>query len=798
MSYLPMVTALLTCAGSAALAADPDLELIMADPDWIGNAPTGAYWADSADSVYYEQERTGETFSDLYIVPSAGGDAELVAAADQSKSSNASRVYNGSRTMVAWVLRDDIWLKDLRSGEVRQITRTAAEEGTPMFMDDGRSVAFLRDEEYFVHDSGSGLTWQPVKLEFEKDPDEKEPFDALREHQMRTVDTLRKDKRLKEAEEGHAESRQRQDPAGPPLPIYLGPDYEAVTQSLSPSGRHLLLIVKDAGAKEGRKDDMPNYVTESGYTDTAETRIRVGRNEPAAHTILLLDLADGSFAAVEPSSLPGIDDDPLSGLRESALDWHVERGADPEEVEEALEAPEQRPLNVESILWNSDGSRAALQLHSIDNKDRWLVTLAPGEGELVLQHRLTDEAWINWDFNGFGWVNGTDMLWYLSEESGWSHLYTKRIGERRPRQLTEGEFVVSDPELNAGASHFYAVANRKHPGNYEVYRVPVEGGELEQVTSLGGVVAFELSPSGEELLLTRSYLDRHEDLYVQQAAAGSEARQITDTVSGQFKSVDWVVPEIAEVPSSRVDRPIYSKLYLPKEYTEGETYPAVMFVHGAGYTQNAHMGWPYYFREFMFHTVLANDGYIVLDMDYRASKGYGRDWRTAIYRNMGHPELEDFKDGVAWLVENYGVDPERVGIYGGSYGGFMTFMALFREPDLFAAGAALRPVADWRHYNHEYTSNILNTPLVDPVAFEQSSPITFVENLMKPLLIASGMQDDNVFFQDSVLIVQRLIELRKQDFEIAIYPLDSHGFVHPESWLDEYRRIYKLMNRHLK
>jgi dipeptidyl aminopeptidase/acylaminoacyl peptidase len=165
---------------------------------------------------------------------------------------------------------------------------------------------------------------------------------------------------------------------------------------------------------------------------------------------------------------------------------------------------------------------------------------------------------------------------------------------------------------------------------------------------------------------------------------------------------------------------------------------------------------------------------------------------------MGHPELEDFKDGVEWLVANYGVDPERVGVYGGSYGGFMTFMSLFREPDLFAAGAALRPVANWRHYNHEYTSNILNTPLVDPVAFERSSPITWVANLTKPLLIASGMQDDNVFFQDSVLIVQRLIELKKEDFEMAIYPLDPHGFVHPESWLDEYRRIYKLMNRHLQ
>lgn len=798
MIHRQLATAFLALAGFAALAAEPDLELIMADPDWIGNPPTGAYWSDSGGAVYYQQERAGEDFRDLYVVPAAGGASERVAAADESKSSNATRVYNADRTMVAWTLRDDIWMKDLDTGEIRQLTRTAAEENSPMFMADGKSVAFLRDDVYFVHHADTGLTSQPADIEFEDDPDEDKSFDPLREHQMRTVDTLREDKRLEEAEEAYAESRNRQDPAAPPLPIYIGPGYEEVRQSLSPSGRHLLLIVKDEDASEGRKEDMPSYVTEDGYTDTEETRIRVGRNEPAPHTILLLDLVAGTFATVDQSSLPGIDDDPLADLRESALDWHVERGADPEEVEDALEAPEQRPLTVETIHWNSDGSQAALQLHSADNKDRWLVTLHPPDGELRLQHRLTDDGWINWDYNQFGWMPDDRTLWYLSEESGWSHLYTKRIDERRPTQLTRGEFIVADPQLDPQGASFYVVANRTHPGNYEAYRIAAAGGDLEQISSLGGVVGFDLSPDGDELLLSRSWIDRHEDLYVQQAVPGGEARQITDTVSEQFKSMEWVIPEIAEVPSSHVERPIYSKLYLPKDYQQGRTYPAVMFVHGSGYTQNAHMGWPYYFREFMFHTVLANDGYIVLDMDYRASKGYGRDWRTSIYRRMGHPELEDFKDGVEWLVANYGVDPERVGVYGGSYGGFMTFMSLFREPDLFAAGAALRPVANWRHYNHEYTSNILNTPLVDPVAFERSSPITWVANLTKPLLIASGMQDDNVFFQDSVLIVQRLIELKKEDFEMAIYPLDPHGFVHPESWLDEYRRIYKLMNRHLQ
>ena len=792
------VTLLIVLSSPAALSADaPDLELIMSDPDWIGNPATGYYWADSGDDVYFDQKRVGEDISDLYVVSAGGGEPTPVSPADESASSNASRVYNAARTMVAWIHRGDIMLKDLRSGEKRQITRTTAEELSPMFMADGVSVAFVRDKLHFVHNTATSTISEAADIRFEKHPDE-QPFDPLREQQMRNLETLREDKRRKEALEQDEEARQHEDPVGAPLPVYLGESYTEVSRSLSPSGRYLLLTVTDHEAEEGRHGIMPSYVTEDGYTSITETRTRVGSNNPAAQQLLLVDLAESSFETVDFASLPGIDEDPLEDLRDSAIEWYVERGADREEVEKAVEAPEARPVTVEQITWNSAGSLAAVQLRSIDNKDRWLATIDPREPVVTTQHRLTDEAWINWDYNEFGWLPDGRTLWYLSEESGYSHLYTRRVGSRRTRQLTSGEFVVRQPELSPQGSHFYVVTNRTHPGNYEVYRVAAAGGDLEQLTRLGGVVEFRLSPRADRLLLSRSYLDRHADLYVQPGAADAEAFRLTETVSEEFESIDWVVPEIVEVPSSHVDRSIYAKLYLPPDHREDRSYPAVMFVHGAGYTQNSHMGWPYYFREFMFHTVLAKEGFVVIDMDYRASQGYGRDWRTAIYRNMGRPELEDFRDGVDWLVENYGVDRRRVGIYGGSYGGFMTFMALFLEPDLFAAGAALRPVADWMHYNHSYTSNILNTPVIDPEAYQRSSPINYVQNLTKPLLIASGMQDDNVFFQDAVLVVQRLIELKKENFELAIYPLDSHAFVHPQSWLDEYRRIYKLMNEHLK
>ena len=159
----------------------------------------------------------------------------------------------------------------------------------------------------------------------------------------------------------------------------------------------------------------------------------------------------------------------------------------------------------------------------------------------------------------------------------------------------------------------------------------------------------------------------------------------------------------------------------------------------------------------MFHNLLADNGYTVLDIDFRASEGYGRDHRTAIYRHMGSWDLEDQITGKNLLVDSLGIDGNRVGIYGGSYGGFITLMALLNRPQEFACGAALRSVTDWMHYNHEYTSNILNYPDTDSLAYWRSSPINFAENLEKPLLMLHGMVDDNVQFQDVVRLSQRFI-----------------------------------------
>ncbi|HYQ57651.1 MAG TPA: prolyl oligopeptidase family serine peptidase, partial [Draconibacterium sp.] len=386
-------------------------------------------------------------------------------------------------------------------------------------------------------------------------------------------------------------------------------------------------------------------------------------------------------------------------------------------------------------------------------------------------------------------------VWFHSEESGYSHLYAVKCLTKKKTALTHGEFEVLEVQLSNDKKNFYFIANKEHPGVTHFYRMPVWGGELKQITSLDGGNEVTLSLDEKFLAIRHSEANKPWELYLQKNKPGSEAVQVTQSTTNAFNGYEWRTPEYITFNASD-GAEVHARLYRPESPEQNG--PAVIFVHGAGYLQNAHKWWSDYYREYQFHNILVDNGYTVLDIDYRGSAGYGRDWRTGIYRWMGGKDLSDQVDGAKLLVDNYEVDPAKIGLYGGSYGGFITLMAMFNEPETFAAGAALRSVTDWAHYNHGYTANILNTPVEDSIAYVRSSPIYFAEGLEGALLMCHGMVDDNVEFQDIVRLTQRLIELGKENWELAVYPVEAHGFVEPGSWTDEYKRIFKLFEENLK
>jgi dipeptidyl aminopeptidase/acylaminoacyl peptidase len=371
--------------------------------------------------------------------------------------------------------------------------------------------------------------------------------------------------------------------------------------------------------------------------------------------------------------------------------------------------------------------------------------------------------------------------------------------DAKPVQITTGKWEIAATELSRDGKKFYVTSTEQHPGERHLYSVSIDGGARTKITSMTGSHDTQLSPDEGYIGVIYSYSTKPPEVYLMPNTPGGAAKQVTTTPTDAWRAFKWIDPKVITY-KARDGVDVYARLFTPEMIgaRRDPSRPAVIFVHGAGYLQNAHKYWSTYFREYMFHNLLASRGYVVLDADYRASAGYGRDWRTAIYRHMGGKDLEDVVDGAKYLVAQEKVDPRRIGVYGGSYGGFITLMAMFTTPDVFAAGAALRPVTDWAHYNHGYTSNILNIPQKDIEAYRKSSPIYFAEGLKGALLICHGMVDTNVHFQDSVRLAQRLIELRKENWELAVFPVENHGFTEETSWADEYKRILKLFEETLR
>jgi dipeptidyl aminopeptidase/acylaminoacyl peptidase len=354
-----------------------------------------------------------------------------------------------------------------------------------------------------------------------------------------------------------------------------------------------------------------------------------------------------------------------------------------------------------------------------------------------------------------GWMDENNF-WYQSEVTGYSHLYSVNVETGKKKTYTSGKYEVLDVNLSHDKKYLYISTNEIEPAQHQYYRLHITDSKTERITTMTGANEVTISPDEETIAVLYSYSNKPWELYLQPNKPGGKAQQITDKAqSEEFKLYSWRDPEVITF-AARDSAIIHARLYKPANAKPGM--PAVVFVHGAGYLQNAHKWWSSYFREYMFHNLLADNGYYVIDIDYRGSAGYGRDWRTGIYRHMGGKDLTDNVDAANYLVKNFGVNAKRIGVYGGSYGGFITLMAMFTTPDVFAAGAGLRSVTDWANYNHGYTSNILNEPFNDSLAYRRSSPIYYAEGLKGHLLMCHGMVDENVHFQDIVKVTQRLIE----------------------------------------
>jgi dipeptidyl aminopeptidase/acylaminoacyl peptidase len=760
------------------------VDKIMQDPIWMGKSPSNIQWDEKGQAIYFMYRADDDPADSLHrIILGKSEKPEKVSVQEQRDRIPANAKSNLSKTKKVFVKNGEIILYDIASESKTSLIKFGDRISNPTFLANENRIAFEASNNIYVLDINSGKLQKATSIQSgtkaqekkEEKLEEREKW--LKEDNLSLLSVVKEREDKKEKSKSYNEAIKEKDP----FAFYLEGKSLANLQ-LSPDEKFATMLF--FSRTDNKRTNVPDYTDASGYTVNLPARTKVG-DRPTTIELAVYDLAKDTVYFVSTKNLPGIKD-----LPDYVKDY-------PDRVWEEKE----RVVSLSAPVFSNDGKYAVVNIRSIDNKDRWIALLDLQSGELRTLDRQRDEAWIGgpgmgWGFGGgsFGWLPDNKHIYFQSEESGFSHLYILDVTSGRKQALTSGQFEVFDPIISRNAKYWYLTTSEVHPGERHFYMMPLMGGRMEKLTSLTGNNDVRLSPDEKNLAILYSYSNKPWELYLQPNTPKSQPKQLTSGQSEAFKAYNWRDPELIQFQASDGVL-VPARLYVPESGKENGA--AVVFVHGAGYLQNVHKWWSSYFREYMFHNLLTDLGYTVLDIDYRGSAGYGRDWRTAIYRHMGGKDLSDQVDGAKYLVDNHGVNPDKMGIYGGSYGGFITLMALFNAPESFKSGAALRSVTDWAHYNHGYTANILNEPFNDPIAYRRSSPIYFAEGLKGNLLIAHGMLDVNVHFQDVVRLVQRLIELGKDNWEMAVYPVEDHGFVEPSSWADEYKRILKLFNETL-
>ncbi len=784
---LPITVALVVFGAQPADKFALTVDNIMRGPALVGYEPTQIRWSHDSLQVYFQWKRAGDKESeplDTYVAGRDGAGLRKLTE-DEAKQAPPSAGDTSRDNKLTVFARDgDLFVYDNSTGRIRQVTKTSEAETNPRFLPDGKRIAFTRGGNLYVLSLDDGFLEQMTDIRpvgavatpaaggrggrggrggetastaaAATQAAASASQEYLKKEEKEFFATVRDRAALHDEEE----ARRKLNPARKPFNLEARQSVTALR--LSPDGKYVLASVSESGS--ARNTTIPQWITDTAYVEDESGRSNVGDSETRSRLAIL---------------------EPATG-----------------DVVWADHGQGQREVEILQPVWSEDGTRCAVEARAADNKDRWLLALDPATGKTRVLDHEHDDAWVAGGFGGgfgaaaFGWMKNDRELWFRSERTGYAQLYAVPYDGGEPRALTSGKWEVLAVRQSKDKSHFYLTASKDSPYENHLYEMDGDGGELTRLTKAPGKHTTTLSPDERWIADVYSYTNQPPDLYVQENKPLAELKRLTTSPTPEFLSYPWLdVPIVTFTARDGVQIP--ARLFKPANVKRGG--PGVVFVHGAGYLQNVDRWWSSgYYREYMFDHLLMDRGFTIIDVDYRGSAGYGRDWRTAVYEHMGGKDLDDIVDAAKYLAVEEGVDSKKIGLYGGSYGGFITLMAMFTQPDTFAAGAALRPVSDWALYNHGYTANILNTPQTDAEAYRRSSPIFFADGLKGALLICHGMVDNNVEFTDTVRLVERLIELRKENWQLAVYPVESHGFIQPTSWADEYKRILALFENSLK
>jgi dipeptidyl-peptidase-4 len=436
------------------------------------------------------------------------------------------------------------------------------------------------------------------------------------------------------------------------------------------------------------------------------------------------------------------------------------------------------------VEWLPDSKQVIIQrLNRAQNQlDLLLADAASGRSDTIL--RENDPYWVNVTTDPVFLDAGKRFLW-TSERDGFRHIYLYSSDGKLERQLTKGDWEVTEiagADEKAGAVYF--VATEKSPLEHHLYRLPLAGGPPQRLTREDGTHGISMAPDAKHYLDTYSNVmtPPREDVY---RADGSRLAVLTENVLPELADYGLVKPEFHTITGPSGAK-LSTMMIRPPNFDASRKYPVLIYTYGGPGSQVVRNAWdpvPRRWQQFLWHQMMAQKGYIIFELDNRGSPARGHAFETAIFHHLGRVELEDQLAGVAYLKSLPYVNPARIGIWGWSYGGFMTLTAMLRAPDVFKAGFAGSPVTQWRLYDTIYTERYMGHPTSSQENsnnYKDSSPVTHAAGLQGKLLIAFGTGDDNVHFDNSMELQEAFIKAGRYA-EFMFYPDRGHGISDSEA-----------------
>jgi dipeptidyl-peptidase-4 len=376
------------------------------------------------------------------------------------------------------------------------------------------------------------------------------------------------------------------------------------------------------------------------------------------------------------------------------------------------------------------------------------------------------------------WINTNDDLRLLhirpefvwsSERSGFRHLYLYSTNGELIRQLTSGDWQVNKVvALNEDTGYVYYTSTEASPLQGQLYRVSLKGGAPERLSRSAGMHAIFSDERGRNYLDTFSTLTSPPQSTLHDGSGAQLAvfRAVDKTIENEYQ----ILPEETVTVPLKDGAVLYAHLIKPYHFEPGWKYPAIVFIYGGPQAQVNHDEW----GGISWEQALAHRGFVIWKLDNRGSAGRGHKFESPVYREMGRVELSDQRAGIEKLLSMGFVDKDHIGIYGWSYGGYMTLYSLLHAPELFKAGIAGAPVTDWHNYDTIYTERYMGLPSENPEGYKKSSDVLAAGNLQGKLLIVCNFEDDNVLFQNTMQMMTALRRANKQ-FEFMLYPQKTHG-----------------------